>query len=497
MDAICVLAELFWRKRYFDNTEIRQRFEFACDSFARGDVNWPRSPWRDRLERIGRLLIYRAALHLDTPTRILCSAAAPQATLRSFLRTHQIAAYLTAAGVFAESASGEVCMPRSFHSADRYFAMSLGAVTGHPADLVVTTATEGGRLSRSGLRLLLRDVFDELLLTLGYRASAADRHDVARFLLYVSGGRGWLVGANAVFLKHGRQDVPGRDAFDEIAMAEALMLAGDLVGARDRMMAGLARDTGCPLLLAAVVTSQVELARRSIDTESLSAARVLIERHRKRLGTDLCRYLGATVAGSEALIGADFVSARRWFLEAYGALPASAERAVELKKEAMISSVRAGYTQRVIESWSTQGVGGPRIWKVIRTLCVGPEWTTAASSLRTRASVCLDYLCGVLNAWATADHVDEELLALTLFLKGDVDAAFRPLGNDFLLLMARWAPRFYEKLRAAVITTVGDLGVAVPEVRALGASIRTIEEAWRDGYGADVDEQCNRVTDVA
>ena len=41
MDATCVLAELFWRKRYLDDADIRQRYEFARDCFARAADDCP------------------------------------------------------------------------------------------------------------------------------------------------------------------------------------------------------------------------------------------------------------------------------------------------------------------------------------------------------------------------------------------------------------------------------------------------------------------------
>lgn len=493
VDATCVLAEFFWRKRYLDDKEIRQRFEFAENCFSRGEAEKPRGGWFERAERFGRVAIYRAALHLDTPTQILCSPAAPQATLRSFVLARPLPGYLIASTLYAEAASGEICMPRSFHGPNRQFSIALDATAGHPADLAVTTASEGGRLSRRGLRLLARDVLDEVMLAIAYRKVATDRHDLGRALLCVAGWRGWLVATNAIYLRHGRQDVQGPDAFDEMAVGDSLLLAGDLAGARDHLATGLQRAPRCPLLLTALLRSYVNLARRSLDVELLGATRTLVDKHRRQLGSNLCDYLDAHIDGSEALCSANVEAAHRSWVAAFRALRPTTERPVELRKAAMRASIRAAYVRRVLERWASARAGGPSIWKVIRVLCSGPDWKRAPALLRKRAAACLDYLCVVVDAWATTERSDEEILRLALFLKDAVDESFMPLGEDFVHLMATWAPQFYEKLRRSVVATVGELGAVAAEGRALSAAIRKIEGTWKDDCSSMVDAKCSRL----
>ncbi|HEX5137782.1 MAG TPA: sigma 54-interacting transcriptional regulator [Planctomycetota bacterium] len=477
MDASCVLAELFWRKRYFSNDEIRQRYEFACDCFERGESEKPRGPWFGRLERVARLVIYRAALHLEVPTRILSTPSIWSPTLRTFLHREQLPAYLVAAAVFIETATNELCMPRSFSKTDRSFAMFLGASTGNPADLVVPIAMEGRRLWWRGLRLLLRDVFDDLLLVLRYRPSPTDRRDGPRFFIFLAGGRGRLVGTNALFLRHGRQDIPGGDAFDEMAVAAELMFVGDLVGARDQLALALARAVSCPYLLAETIVLHATIAIKSLDAEMLCLTRALIEQHQRILGPDLCRYLDAFVQGSRALLSADLDAARRCFATSHASLRGSAERAVMLKRTAMTRSLEIGYVQRVIALWSTGTFRRPGVWKVIKRVCAGPSWRSAIRSVDKKAAICLEYVFAILDAWVVVDRDDDDVLRAALFLKDAVDATFRQLGCGFAQLAARWAPRFYENLSRAVAARVG-VGLSAPEARALDASLRTIEGVW-------------------
>jgi len=492
MDVSCVLAELFWRKRYFSNDEVRQRFEFACECFERGESEKPQSSWFKRLERVDRLVIYRAALHLDSPTQILSTQSTPNPTLRRFLRKGRIPAYLVAATVFVETATSELCMPRSFHKTDRSFAMFLGASAGNPADLVVPIAMEGRRLWFRGLRLLLRDLFDDLLLALRYRPSPTDQRDGPRFFIFLAGGRGRLVGTNALFLRHGRRDIPGGDSFDDMAVAEALMFAGDLVSARDQLSLALARNADCPYLLADTIALHATIATKSLDEDMLRSTRALIDQHRAALGADLCRYLGSFVEGSQSLLSADLDAAQRYFLAAHTSLRGSGERAVMLKQTAMSRSLEAGYVQRVIGLWSTGGSRRPGIWKAISRLCGGPWWRSAIRSVERRAAVHLECLFVALDAWVGVDRDEDDVLRVALFLKDAVDATFRQLGSGFVQLAARWAPRFYESLVRAVTARVG-VGLFAPEARALDASMRTIEGVWKHEHWSVPGDHGDRV----
>jgi len=193
MDATCVLAEMFWRKRYLSDTDIRQRYEFACDCLARWER--PRSAWFERLERIVLLITYRGALQLTVPSRILSHgnpAGEPQETLRTYVRKHQVAAYILASPAFAEAAMGYVCPPRSLDYRDRFVATALTSTTGQPEEMATVTVLTVSYLSSRGLRLLLVDVLDDVLLLLARRPNPIDRHEFGRQFLPVAGGRARL-----------------------------------------------------------------------------------------------------------------------------------------------------------------------------------------------------------------------------------------------------------------------------------------------------------------
>jgi transcriptional regulator with AAA-type ATPase domain len=495
MDATCVLGELFWRKRYLSDEEIRQRHDFALDCFARWDR--PQSVWYERIEQLAKLITYRAALHVGVPSSVLASAragdgAASPETLRSFIGRHRPPAYVAAAPMFAEAAMGYVRVRRSFDRSDRFFAVALAGTTGQPEDLAVTTIATVMYLSTKGLRLVLSGVLDDVLLAVPRKTNPADRHELGRYLRTTAGGRAMLVGTNALFLEHGRTDVPGRDASDENSAADALMSAGDLAGAADLLKVGLSRGPTFAPLVGMLLTSHIVVSRKSLDMDQLASTTALIDRHRSALTRDILEYVSSFLKGSRALCSGEFNSAHRHFLAAKDAVPRTFEWMHYFRGLAIRNGCAARRASRIIDLWSS-GDPGSSVWSAIRGFCVGLDWRQAGPSLRARAALCLEYLCWIVNAWSKVARDDDELLRVAFFLKEPVDAVFRPLGREFLGLMADWAPNFYERLRLAVRERVGDIDIAGPGTRALSAALRTIDETWKSGHMVSSDDRCERV----
>ena len=270
------------------------------------------------------------------------------------------------------------------------------------------------------------------------------------------------------------------------------MFAGDLVGAHDRISIALATKAPSPLCIALPIAVHIRRCRKALDRDLLASADAIIDRNRAVLTPDLCDYLVAYLEGSRALSAGDLDLAQRRFWTAQEAILSTLDLAGSLKADA----IRDGYRARLASELGRSFVSGRRdttIWQAIRALCSGADWRGASSSLRARAALSLDYLWSVLDAWSKTVRDSDDLLRLAFFLKDPVDAVFRPLGQSFLGLMAEWAPTLYERLRAATRDRVGDLEAVVPETRALSTTLRAIEETWKDGHMAAIDDRCGRI----
>jgi len=197
--------------------------------------------------------------------------------------------------------------------------------------------------------------------------------------------------------------------------------------------------------------------------------------------------------GTRALLMGGLEVAERHFREAESCLSPSCDMYATLQQHSVASRVNVAFVRQVIARWMEGARNRIGIWRVLRQLCLRRPFSASSPSMRNRAALRLDCIWPLLDAWAQRRHPDEEILRVAFFLKEPVDAAFRPLGSDFLGLMAKWAPRFYERVRAAVVNCVGELGVAPTEARALNAALKSIETIWRAGHHQLIEESCTHV----
>jgi DNA-binding NtrC family response regulator len=361
--------------------------------------------------------------------------------------------------------------------------------TGNPAELLVWDSVMLSVLAHEGLRLVLRDVADEYCLLVQHEVHAPDRHALVRPFQYMAGSRGWLMSINALLIHHGRVSLRG-DAFDDLSAASALMFAGDLAAAGDRLVVAASRLPDEPWVLAMVIHAHLRLARMGLDTAKLDEVHELVEQHAAQLPPGLLSALRDLVAGSKALLTGELDSAIECFRGAETINEGGLVAFLSFTTHAVESRLSATYVRAVTQCW-TNGEGRPTtIWRVLRKLSAAGSYNVWRPSVRERAALRLEYLWPALEVWARRCRDINDVLRVTFFLKEAVDAVFQPLGRNFTGLMARWAPSLYEKLRHAVCEKIGEIPLGVPEGRALSAGLRTIEQAWKDGHAELAADQC-------